>query len=73
MSEKWHVRPTRPGLNIAHPIDGQIADQADDAGSWSFWTADQFTFQLIRDGSIERVAASSSKPAENTKPASKGA
>jgi hypothetical protein len=73
MSEKWHVRPTRPGLNIAHPIDGQIAAEADDAGNWSFWTPDQFTFQLIRDGALERVAVPDRKPAEPTKPASKGA
>lgn len=55
--EKLHVRPTRPGLNLAHPIDGPIVDEPSEKGEYSFWTADQFTFALLRDKDIERVPA----------------
>jgi hypothetical protein len=55
MAEKWHVRPARPPLNVAHPVDGPLANEPDAQGNWSFWTQDQFTFQLLRDGDIERV------------------
>lgn len=39
-----------------HPIDGFLLDQGDGTyGGW--WTDDYFTFQLIRDGVLQRTAA----------------
>ncbi len=56
MTMKIHVRPSAGAAAVhAHPIDGAMASAADDRGIWSIWTADQFTFGLIRDGAIERV------------------
>ncbi len=55
MVERIHVRPTGPTTNLVHPVDGQIASQPNEDGVWSFWLPDQFTFLLMRDGSIEEV------------------
>jgi len=56
MTMKIHVRPAAGAAAVhAHPIDGAMPATADDAGMWAMWTADQFTFGLIRDGAIERV------------------
>lgn len=71
MAEKLHVRPVGPQPALAHPIDGPIASKADTDGNWSFWTADQFTFQLVRDGAIERVPDASQEtapPADQSEP-----
>lgn len=67
MAEKWHVRPVRPPLNVAHPVDGPLANEPDAKGNWSFWTQDQFTFQLLRDGDIERVPEAPA-PAQSAPP-----
>jgi hypothetical protein len=45
---KIKVRPTRDDVP-PHPIDGAIRPEG------SEWTADQYTFRLIRDGDIEEV------------------
>jgi len=55
MADKLHVRPVRPPINIAHPIDGPLVNEPDADGKWSFWTQDGYTFALLRDGDIERV------------------
>jgi hypothetical protein len=56
MTMKIHVRPAAGAAAVhAHPIDGAMPATADEAGMWAMWTADQFTFGLIRDGAIERV------------------
>lgn len=58
MADKIHVRPKAGAAVVfAHPVDGLIASAADDAGNWSFWTPDQLTLGLLRDGAIERVPA----------------
>ena len=69
MAEKWHVRPVRPPLNVAHPVDGRLANEPDAQGNWSFWTQDQFTFQLLRDGDIERVPEPEKQAAAPVRPA----
>lgn len=38
-----------PGMKLAHPIDGLLKPEG------SAWTADQFTFALLREGSILRA------------------
>ena len=45
---KIRVTPNRDDLP-PHPIDGKLA-----AGG-GLWTADQYTFRLIRDGDISEV------------------
>jgi hypothetical protein len=69
MAEKIHVRPKAgAAIVFVHPVDGPIATAADDAGNWSFWTQDQLTLALLRDGAIERVPA----PQPSHSPATKG-
>jgi hypothetical protein len=46
---KIQVKPNRDDLP-PHPIDGKLP-----AGG-GLWTADQYTFRLIRDGDISEVA-----------------
>ena len=45
---KIHVRPNRDVVP-PHPIDGAMRPDG------SMWTADQYTFRLIRDGDIVEV------------------
>lgn len=56
MIQKWNVRATGAADGLIHPIDGPIADQADENGIWSLWTPDQFTIRLLQDGAIVCVA-----------------
>jgi hypothetical protein len=67
MAEKIAVVPTRAGLKLVHPIDGALPD---DGGNW---TRDQFTFALLREGSILKrdVAATNAgaMPKPEIKPA----
>lgn len=68
MAEKIHVRPKAGAAVVfAHPVDGPLASAADDAGNWSFWTPDQLTLGLLRDGAIERVPAPQPSPSPATK------
>ena len=71
MAEKWHVRATRAVNGLVHPVDGPIAEQADDQGVWSMWTPDQFTFRLISDGAIERVEKAQTQKSDGRKSAAK--
>lgn len=68
MAEKLHVRPVRPPLPIAHPVDGPLAQAPDAKGIWSFWTQDQYTFQLLRDGDIERVPCVTAQSLKSPEP-----
>ena len=52
---KIQVTPNRDDLP-PHPIDGKLP-----AGG-GLWTADQYTFRLIRDGDITEVAEGSGDP-----------
>jgi hypothetical protein len=45
---KIKVTPNRDDLP-PHPIDGKLPAEG------GFWTADQYTFRLIRDGDIAEV------------------
>lgn len=55
-SHRIHVRATEKYQRIinnkayAHQIDGVMYEK----GSW--WTADHITFQMLRDGVIEKVS-----------------
>ena len=50
------VKPLAEGLRLSHPIGGPLLYAPDPDGNWAHWPEDQFTFQLLRDGAIERVA-----------------
>ena len=49
MSAKMLVKPKREGLP-PHPVDGPLPKEG------GLWTADQFTFRMLRDGDIVEVA-----------------
>ncbi len=51
------VKPLVDGLRLSHPVGGPLLYTPDPSGHWFQWPEDQFTFQLIRDGVIERVSA----------------
>lgn len=50
------VKPGAKGPRLSHPVGGPLLTEVDADGNWAHWPADQFTFQLLRDGAIERVA-----------------
>lgn len=56
MIETETVIPVTPGLKLLHPISGELADGGGQ------WIADQFTFRMIGDGVIKRMAPGA-KPA----------
>lgn len=67
MTMKLHVRPAAGAAPVhAHPIDGAMPAAPDENGVWAMWTADQFTFGLIRDGAIEPVTARAPTPAASS-------
>ena len=71
---KIQVKPNRDDLP-PHPIDGKLPPGG------GLWTADQYTFRLIRDGDISEVRRGQRRsatrrggdPGGNTKPKAKRA
>ena len=49
MTNKIRVKPNRDVVP-PHPIDGPLLSEG------GYWTADQYTFRLIRDGDIVEIA-----------------
>jgi len=45
MSVKIYVKPSRENLP-PHPADGPLSKEG------GYWTADQYTFRMIRDGDL---------------------
>jgi hypothetical protein len=52
---KIQVKPNRDDLP-PHPIDGKLP------AAGGLWTADQYTFRLIRDGDISEVVEEAPPP-----------
>lgn len=64
-SDKIAVKPARKGMNLSHPIEGELPDGG------GLWPADQFTFSRLRDKDIRRSEEESEQPPPKPKATAK--